>query len=144
MADDILVGSRQFKFELVAPEKVEISSHEERVLLPGEMGDFMVLAGHELLLAGLRPGVVAVIQNNGSTQRYFITGGLADVGNTHCIVLTPHITPVEKLNAGILENEITRTETALGTATDKHDQEHLQTELNLLRLKHEAAVKYAA
>ena len=144
MADDILVNAREFKFELVAPEKVEVSSHEERVLLPGELGNFMVLAGHTLLLAGLRPGVVSVIQNNGGTRNYFITGGLADVGNAHCIVLTPQIIPVEKLSADITGHEITRVETALATTTEQHEQEHLQAELDLLRAKHEAAVKYAA
>lgn len=144
MATERSTAANNFKFELVAPEKVEVSSFEERVLLPGEMGDFMVLPGHTLLLAGLRPGVVSVIQNNGSAAHYFIAGGLADVGNTHCIVLTPHITPVGKLNAGILEQEAARVETALNAANDQHEKEHLQAELNILQLKREAALKYAA
>ncbi len=143
MANKSLVNERQFKFELVAPEKVEVAGLEERVLLPGELGDFMVLAGHTQLLAALRPGVVSLLKPNNSVSRYFITGGFADVGNTHCIVLTPHVIPVEKLSAETISADLEKTQAALESATEKHTQEHLQEELVLLNAKLEAVTKYA-
>jgi F-type H+-transporting ATPase subunit epsilon len=141
MAEAITANNKQFMFELVAPEKVELASMEERVTLPGEIGDFMVFIGHTPLLAGLRPGVVTVGKNGGD-EHYFITGGFADVGNEHCIILTPHITPVAKLNAEKLAQEVQNTEKALTETKEKHEQEHLQEQLQVLRLKLEASKKY--
>lgn len=144
MAESFLVNPRQFKFEMVAPEKVEISAQEERVLLPGEEGDFMVLAGHTQLLAGLRPGVVSVYHSNSNIIRYFITGGFADIGNKHCTVLTPHITPVAKLVAERLARDIEKHEADLATATEITEKDRLTAELAILEAKLEAATKYNA
>jgi len=143
MAESFLVNERQFKFEMVAPEKVEISAHEERVMLPGEEGDFMVLAGHTQLLAGLRPGVVSVYHANHVT-RYFVSGGFADIGNAHCTILTPHITPVTKLVAERLEREIQYHEDNLATLTETTEIDRLKEELAIMHAKLEAAQKYNA
>jgi F-type H+-transporting ATPase subunit epsilon len=144
MTEAILVNPRQFQFELVAPEKVEISALEERIILPGEEGDFMVLAGHELRLAGLRPGVISVFHANNHVVRYFITGGFADIGNTHCTVLTPHITPVSKIVADRVASDIERMSAALNTETDEAAQARIKAEVKVLEEKLEAAQKYNA
>ena len=47
-----------FKFELVSPERIEISDDAEQVVVPGAEGDFAVLPGHELRVSTLRPGVI--------------------------------------------------------------------------------------
>lgn len=142
MAEDFLINPRQFKFDLVGPEKVEVTGLEERVLLPGEMGDFMVLAGHELTLAGLRPGVVSVIHANNNVIRYFIDGGFADVGNTHCTVLSPNITPVSRLVANNIAHEIEHIDRDLAEAGDDVRRARLEKDRALLQLKLEAAEKY--
>jgi F-type H+-transporting ATPase subunit epsilon len=140
---DAKSNTKEFSFELVAPEKIAVASMEERVLLPGEQGDFMVMVGHTPLLAGLRPGVVTLHKHVGD-EHYFITGGFADVGNDHCIVLTPHIIPVADLKQDKIANDLQKTERELGEAKEKHAQEHLQANLGLLRLKLETAKKYNA
>jgi F-type H+-transporting ATPase subunit epsilon len=140
-ANTTTVNARHFSFELVAPEKIEVASMEESVTLPGEMGDFMVFVGHTPLLAGLRPGVVTVHKSIGDAH-YFITGGFADIGNEHCIILTPHITPVAQLNAEKLAQDIQKTEQALSVSKEKHEQEHLHEQVDLLKLKLETAKKY--
>jgi len=142
MAESLLVNERQFRFEMVAPEKVEISAQEERVLLPGEEGDFMVLAGHTQLLAGLRPGVVTVFHANNHVVRYFITGGFADIGSTHCTVLTPHITLVTKLVADRLARDIELHLEDLANATETVEIDRLKEALMIMEAKLEAAQKY--
>jgi F-type H+-transporting ATPase subunit epsilon len=144
MTDTIQGNARQFKFELVAPEKVEVSGFEERVILPGEEGDFMVLAGHELRLAGLRPGVVSVFQDNNHVTRYFIAGGFADVGNTHCMVMTPHVTPLSKIVADRVAREIEHLEKDLANENDPVNQSRITHEIVILREKLDAAQKYNA
>jgi F-type H+-transporting ATPase subunit epsilon len=142
MADDFLVNQRQFQFELVAPEKVEISAPEERVILPGEEGDFMMLAGHELFLAGLRPGVITVFHANNHTARYFIEGGFADIGNTHCTVLTPHVIPINQLVAERLSREIETLHSEIANQNDAAIHARMLKDLKILQLKLEAAEKY--
>ncbi len=143
MAESFLVNARQFKFEMVAPEKVEITAQEERVMLPGEEGDFTVMAGHTQLLAGLRPGVVSVYHSN-HVVRYFISGGFADIGNQHCTVLTPHVTPVTRLVADRLERDIQYHEDNLATLTETTEIDRLKAELVIMHAKLEAAQKYNA
>lgn len=143
MAENFLVNARQFKFEMVAPEKVEVTAQEERVMLPGEEGDFMILAGHTQLLAGLRPGVVSVYHGNHVT-RYFVSGGFADIGNQHCTILTPHITPVTRLVAERLARDIEYHEDNLAQTTETTEIDRLKAELHILHAKLEAAQKYNA
>lgn len=140
MSENLLVNERQFKFDLVGPEKVEVSSLEERVTLPGEEGDFMVLPGHTMLLAGLRPGVVSVAQGN-TTVRYFIDGGFADVGNTHCTVLSPNITPVVRIVVDQVVRAIEAIDEQLAEAEDDVTRDRLQKDRAVLQLKLEAAEK---
>lgn len=143
MAESFLVNARQFKFEMVAPEKVEITAQEERVMLPGEEGDFMVMAGHTQLLAGLRPGVVSVYHTN-HVVRYFISGGLADIDNKSCTIMAPHITPVSRLVADRLAKDIEYHEDNLAQLTETTEIDRLKAELVIMHAKLEAAQKYNA
>lgn len=144
MAEDFLVNARQFKFELVAPEKIEVSDLEERVILPGELGDFMVLAGHELLLAGLRPGVISIYHANNHIVRYFVEGGFADVGNNHCTVLTPNATLVSRLVSDKLARDIERLQGEIANENDAGVLKRMEYDMNVLEQKLDAAQKYNA
>lgn len=142
-SDSLLVNQPQFRFDLVAPEKIELSGMEERVLLPGEMGDFMVMAGHTQLLAGLRAGVLTVLRANNQVARYFISPGFADIGNDHCTVMTPHITPIHKLVADKIARDIATLEADLENAdTDAATKTQINDKIALLTLQLEAAQKY--
>lgn len=144
MANETITNARQFRFELVAPEKVELSGLEESVMLPGEMGSFTVLAGHTPLLAGLRPGLVSVIRSGNASQHFYISGGFVDIGNTHCIVMTPHVTPVEKLVAADVEKEIAELTAKRNTMGEKEAFEAATLVLEGLMIKRDAAVKYGS
>jgi F-type H+-transporting ATPase subunit epsilon len=143
MVESLLVNQPQFRFDLVAPEKVELSGMEERVLLPGEMGDFMVMAGHTQLLAGLRAGVLSVLRANSQVARYFISPGFADIGNGHCTVLTPHITPMHKLVADKIAHDMATLEDSLANDNvDTQAAQNTRDKIALLSLQLEAAQKY--
>jgi len=143
MAESFLVNPRQFQFELVAPERVEVTAFEERVVLPGEEGDFMVMAGHTPMLAGLRPGLVSVIRANNSVVRYFITGGFVDVGNGHCTVLTPHVTPLVKIVADKVARDIAHLEEELANDDiDPSAKTQIESKIKILLIQLEAAEKY--
>lgn len=139
MAETKKLNANQFTFELVAPERVAVSGVEENVILPGEVSDFTVLAGHTPLLAALRRGVVSVVRGQ-KTQRFFIEGGFADIDNAHCIVLTPHVTPVEELSATDIEAEIAALETELEGISMQDERDPVYAKIDSLRIKLNAAL----
>ena len=75
------------KLELVSPERLLLSEQVEMVLVPGTEGVFGVLPLHAPTLSTLRPGFVEVYQGNAVKERFFVTGGFAEVTPTTCTVL---------------------------------------------------------
>lgn len=67
-----------FKFELVSPERLLISTEADMVIVPGAEGDFGVMAGHAPLISTIRPGIVEV-HEGATVTRLFVSGGFADV-----------------------------------------------------------------
>ena len=68
-------------FELVSPEACLVSAPVKMAVIPGEEGEFGVLAGHASLVASLRPGVVELYseQDGEEPRKILIAGGFADV-----------------------------------------------------------------
>ena len=68
-----------FHFELVSPERLMFSGEVTQVDVPGEEGDFGVLAGHAPYVATLKPGVLTIFSEGGE-RRILVRGGFAEVG----------------------------------------------------------------
>ena len=49
----------------------------DKVLLPGETGEYGVTVGHSPIISQLKPGVVTVIHTGGETEKFFVAGGFA-------------------------------------------------------------------
>jgi F-type H+-transporting ATPase subunit epsilon len=75
-----------FHFELVSPERLVFAGDVTQVDVPGEEGDFGVLAGHAPYVATLKPGVLT-IYGDGAPQRIVVRGGFAEVGSAGLTVL---------------------------------------------------------
>jgi len=105
MAD---TDSKMFQFDLVSPERVLASEEAVQVVVPGEAGNFGVLAHHMPLLSTLRPGVVEVYNAEGKEpKKIFVAGGFADVADNQCTVLAEEAIAVEDLDAQpVLEQQI--------------------------------------
>ena len=72
-----------FHFELVSPERLLFSGEVTQVDVPGEAGDFGVLAGHAPYIATLKPGVLTVYRDAASKiERIVVRGGFAEAGPT--------------------------------------------------------------
>lgn len=78
--------SKTFKLQVVAPDCQAILEEATLVVLPGEMGEFGVMAGHVPFLSTLKPGVMRVIKD-GERKLFFLAGGFAEVNATSVIVL---------------------------------------------------------
>lgn len=105
-----------FKFELVTPERVLMSSDVSEVLVPGADGDFTVFAGHAPVVSTLRPGVI-VAKDGSKATRLYVRGGFCEVAPDSLTVLAEQASDVETMNADAIAAEVKAAEAALAAAT---------------------------
>lgn len=121
-----------FHFDLVSPEKLLFSGEATQVDVPGEEGDFGVLAGHAPFVASLKPGVLTV-HGDGAPRRIVVHGGFAEAGPTGLTVLAEEATPVEEIDATVLAQAIKNAEEDIADATDAATLDKARTKLEHLR-----------
>ncbi len=109
---------KTFQFELVSPEQVLASEQVYMVEIPGEAGNFGVLADHAPLLAAVRPGIVTITAPDMSQRRVFVAGGFADVNNNVCSLLAEEAVALGELDAAILEKEMSDLKDDISFAKD--------------------------
>ncbi|HLU91602.1 MAG TPA: F0F1 ATP synthase subunit epsilon [Pedomonas sp.] len=91
--------AEKLHFELVSPERLLNSAEVEMVVVPGEGGDFGVLAGHAPLMSTIRPGVIEIHAGEGAApERVFIDGGFAEVNEAGLTILAQEAIPVSEMN----------------------------------------------
>src|SRR5215469_8579110 len=86
-----------FRFELVSPERLLFAGEVSQVDVPGEEGEFGVLAGHAPYIATLKPGLLT-IHGDGAPQRIVVRGGFA--------VLAEQATPAAEIDPATLDQHI--------------------------------------
>jgi F-type H+-transporting ATPase subunit epsilon len=94
-----------FHFELVSPERLIFTGDVNQVDVPGQEGEFGVLAGHAPYVATLKPGVLT-IYGEGEPQRIVVYGGLAEMGSAGLTVLAEQAVPVAELNAHAISQAV--------------------------------------
>lgn len=110
--------AKTFQFELVSPEKLLVSEEVSMVVIPGEAGDFGVLAEHAPLLSSIRPGVVTVTSVSGEQKKIFVAGGFADVSGNVCSVLAEEAVNVNEIDRAAAEKQISDLKDDLSFAKD--------------------------
>lgn len=142
MADTLT--DKTFQFELVSPEKILASIEARMVIVPGEDGDFGVLADHAPLLSSMRPGTVTVTAADGTQRKIFVSGGFADVDGTQCSVLAEEAVDVETLDADALANALKDLEDDLDFAKDDAVKAaHIQNQIKVVKAKIDVAADMA-
>jgi F-type H+-transporting ATPase subunit epsilon len=84
--------------EILGPEKLLLARDVDMVVIPGTDGDLGVLPGHSELITGLRGGLVDIYENGTITDRFFVSGGFAEITESRCAVLADGITRQSELN----------------------------------------------
>ncbi len=95
-----------FKFELVSPERLLVSEQVISVVIPGTEGELTVMANHAPLMTTVRPGVVTVALASGSTERYVVFGGFADIVPQGCTLLAESAVAVKDIDRDDLASRI--------------------------------------
>ncbi len=104
--------------EIISPEKMLVSKPVDMVVIPGTEGDLGILPGHSKLITSLRGGLVD--ENGVITDRFFVTGGFAEVTEAHVAVLADSITRQADLDPRVAADLLTKANEAF-TAVDIQD-----------------------
>ncbi len=100
-------------FEIVCPDQQFLSATAEMVVIPAAEGDMGVMEGHTPMIVALRGGVVATYdQQDRITERWFVTGGFAEVTAERCVVLATEVIPAGELRADVAERRLAEAEAA--------------------------------
>lgn len=67
------------QFDLVSPERNLVSVPAREVRLPGIDGDLTAMPGHAATIVTLRPGLVTVVDGQGTATEFAVTGGFAEI-----------------------------------------------------------------
>ncbi len=127
------------EFELVAPEKILLAEPVEMVVVPGEDGDFGVLAGHSHLISNIRPGVIHIFADAEVQTRIFVAGGFAEVTPERCVVLAEDAIAVEDIDVSAVESEIGDLNDDLQDATDDDARIVVEAKLKIAHAKVQAS-----
>lgn len=77
--------------EIISPERLLLARDVDMVVVPGTEGDLGVLPGHSKLVTSLRGGLVDIYEGGKITDRFFLTGGFAEITESRCSVLADEI-----------------------------------------------------
>ncbi len=139
--------SSTFLLDFVAPERVLIAGEATMVTVPGIHGDIGILSGHAPLVSQLRPGVVRVRQDdqtNGAEEKFFITGGVVEMGEQHCIILAEVGQPVSEINLADAKSAFDEAKLAFEHAPDAVKKNEVMSALNIAQARLTAAEAVSA
>ena len=77
----------KFDLTIISAESKIFEGEVENVLVPGMIGDFLVLSNHAPCISSIRPGFLEFAEGTSKKQRYFVAGGIIEVINNTVSVL---------------------------------------------------------
>ena len=115
--------TNKFELTIISAEKKVFEGEVENVLVPGMVGDFLVLLNHAPYISSIRPGFLELSEGASQKQRYFVSGGIIEVINNSVSVLVDTAISDEKINKEDIINLISEIDNKLsaGDTTNKDD-----------------------
>ena len=113
----------KFDLSIISAESKVFEGEVENVLVPGMMGDFLVLSNHAPCISSIRPGFLEFAEGTSKKQRYFVSGGIIEVVNNTVSVLVDSAIEGDKVikeDISVLISEIDDKLSA-GDITNKDD-----------------------
>lgn len=86
-----MTTASNFVLKVITPEKIVYNDAVTMAVIPGEEGDFGVLANHAPFATTLRPGAITIFKDNNQKELLTITGGFAEVSGDGCQVLADSV-----------------------------------------------------
>ena len=113
----------KFDLNIISAESKVFDGEVENVLVPGMIGDFLVLPNHAPCISSIRPGFLEFSEGANEKKRYFVSGGIIEVINNVVSVLVDHAIAGDKVVKEDITTLITEIDDKLaaGDITNKDD-----------------------
>jgi F-type H+-transporting ATPase subunit epsilon len=121
----------KLQFDLVSPEKRVFAGAVDMVVVPGELGDFGVLAGHAPFMSTIRSGAIA-IHDGGAVTRTFIHGGFAEVTPDGLTILAEEAIALDSVKADAVAVDLQQARETLTMARDDMERDAAQAQVDKL------------
>ncbi|TRX91934.1 hypothetical protein FHL15_007253 [Xylaria flabelliformis] len=117
-----------------APDKARITLHNRngvvQVNIPAESGEMGVLANHVPSIEQLKPGLIEVIEDNGSSKQFFLSGGFATVQpNSVLSINAVEGYPLEDFSAEAVRSQIAEAQKVANGSGSEQDIAEAKIEL---------------
>ena len=89
--------TNKFELSIISAENKVFEGKVENILVPGMVGDFLVLSNHAPCISSIRPGFLEFSEGTSDKQRYFVSGGIIEVINNMVSVLVDSAVSGEKI-----------------------------------------------
>ena len=115
--------TNKFELSIISAESKVFEGKVENILVPGMVGDFLVLTNHAPCVSSIRPGFLEFSEGTSDKQRYFVSGGIIEVINNMVSVLVDSAVAGDKIVKEDITNLISEVDDRLSAAdtTNKDD-----------------------
>ncbi|KAI1742537.1 ATP synthase delta chain [Xylaria scruposa] len=104
-----------------------------QVNIPAESGEMGVLANHVPSIEQLKPGLIEVIEDNGSSKQFFLSGGFATVQpNSVLSINAVEGYPLEDFSAEAVRSQIAEAQKVANGSGSEQDIAEAKIELEVL------------
>ena len=108
--------TNKFDLTIISAESKVFEGKVESILVPGMVGDFLVLANHAPCISSIRPGFLEFSEGTSDKQKYFVSGGIIEVINNMVSVLVDSAVSGEKIVKEDITNLISEVDERLSAA----------------------------
>merc|ERR1712128_349976 len=113
--------SAEMSFTFAAPNAVHYNKAAvKQVDVPSFSGAFGILPAHVPSLAVLKPGVVTVYEDDGSSKKFFVSSGSVTINEDSSVqILAEEAHAVEDLDLAAAREVVTQAQASLSSAADE-------------------------
>ncbi|KAI0155870.1 putative ATP synthase delta chain mitochondrial precursor [Pestalotiopsis sp. NC0098] len=124
----------KIKLSLALPHQAIYKSQDVvQVNIPAESGEMGVLANHVPSIEQLKPGLIEVIEDGGSSKQFFLSGGFAVVQpNSAMSINAIEGYPVEDFSAEAVKSQIAEAQKIASGSGSEQDIAEAKIELEVL------------
>ncbi len=124
--------SGKFSASIVSAEKIVLQEELASMLVPGMMGDFMVLPNHGDCISSLRPGFIEAETEKNEKKKLFITGGIIEILDNSVSILVDSSFTEEEVSSSLLSEHIEEIDQKLASekVVNKDDMELRKSDFN--------------
>ncbi len=123
-----------FKLEIISPEAIIFSNNAQMVKIPSYEGDMSILKNHISIITFLRPGLIKVNKEDGSSEDFFIQDGIVEFSNNNLVLLSASAINLKNLTRKFLEELKKETEKNLAESNvNDQDRYILNHKMDILK-----------